>query len=198
MPIRTLTRRDSLTMLAAFALANSTLPLWATTRSADWATPVTLAGVPNLFRVTPTIYRSAQPTAEGFQALPALGVKTVINLRRRVDDAALAEGTGLTTLHIKITTRHINDNHGEAIVQALRALRDEQHNGPVLVHCTHGADRTGLIIALWRVLYQGWSRDAALTELEQGGFGFHHVWVNIPSYLMSVDLTDLRTRVEAA
>jgi protein tyrosine/serine phosphatase len=126
-----------------------------------------------------------------------LGIKTVINLRRRIDDAPLAAGTGLTTLHIKIKTRNVIENHGEAIVLALRALRDAQHDGPVLLHCTHGADRTGMIIALWRMLYQGWPRAAAITEMRQGGYGFHEVWANIPRYLQEVDLVELKTRVAA-
>jgi protein tyrosine/serine phosphatase len=126
-----------------------------------------------------------------------LGIKTVINLRRTVDDSPLAAGTGLTLLHIKITTRHVTDENGAKIVQTMQALHDAQAKGPVLLHCTHGADRTGMIIALWRMIYQGWSRDEALDELQNGGFGFHHVWINIPHYLRHVDLNDLKARIEA-
>ena len=193
-----LTRRDSLGLCATL-LPGLMLPtaLWAQVNSADWAKPIPLAGVPNLHRVTPLIYRSAQPDAEGFQNLAGIGVKTVINLRRRVDDSPLAAGSGLKTIHIKITTRHVSDENGAKIVEALRALHAAQSNGPVLVHCTHGADRTGMIIALWRMLYQGWSRSEALDELQNGGFGFHQVWINIPRYLRQVDLADLRARVAA-
>ncbi len=193
-----LTRRDSLGLLAT-PLPGLMLPtaLWAQVNSADWAKPIPLAGVPNLHRVTPLIYRSAQPDAEGFQNLARIGVKTVINLRRRVDDSPLAAGSGLKTVHIKITTRHVSDENGAKIVEALRALHAAQSDGPVLVHCTHGADRTGMIIALWRMLYQGWSRREALDELQNGGFGFHQVWINIPRYLRQVDLADLRARVAA-
>lgn len=195
MPMPQLTRRGTLALL----LPTLALPqrLWAQISAADWAQPVALAGVPNLHRVTPLIYRSAQPDAEGFRNLAAFGVKTVINVRRSVDDSPLAAGSGLQTLHIKITTRHIRDENGAKIVLALRALRDAQANGPVLVHCTHGADRTRMIIALWRMLYQGWSRDDALNELQNGGFGFHHVWVNIPRYIREVDLANLRARIES-
>ncbi|OYU39093.1 MAG: protein-tyrosine-phosphatase [Pseudorhodobacter sp. PARRP1] len=198
MPSPQLTRRATLAM-AALVLPGLALPdtLWAQRTAGDWAKPVPLAGVPNLHRVTPLIYRSAQPDAEGFRNLAALGVKTVINLRRTVDDSPLAAGTGLKTVHIKITTRHIRDENGAKIVLALQTLRDAQTSGPVLVHCTHGADRTGMIIALWRMLYQGWSRNDALDELQNGGFGFHHVWINIPRYLREVDLTALRARVKA-
>ena len=191
MSLQNLTRRGALGLMAV-ALPSR---LCGQTTARHWAEPVDLAGVPNLHRVTPLIYRSAQPSAEGFHNLAKIGVKTVINLRRTVDDSPLAVGTGLALIHIKITTRHVTDENGAKIAQALRALRDAQSTGPVLLHCTHGADRTGMIAALWRMLYQGWSRDQALEELQQGGFGFHAVWINIPQYLRHVDLNDLKTRI---
>lgn len=163
----------------------------------DWAQAMDVPGLPDLHRVNDRIYRSAQPTATGFRNLAKLGVKTVISLRRTIDDSPLAAGTGLDLIHIKITTRHVADDNSAKIVQALRSLRDSQAQGPVLLHCTHGADRTGLICALWRILYQGWSRDEALDELINGGFGFHAVWINIPHYLRNVDLVDLKSRIDA-
>lgn len=199
MPAPTLSRRHSLALLAMLPAAALALPGLANpARPHDWAEPVTLAGVPNLFRVAPHLMRSAQPSRQGFLALPGLGIKTVINLRRRVDGAALAQGSGLATLHIKIKTRNITENDGEAIVRALRALRAALRHGGVLVHCTHGADRTGLIVALWRMLDQNWTRDAAIAEMTGGGYGFHPVWINIPHYLHSVDVAALRSRVDQA
>lgn len=192
-----LSRRDSLCLLAAAASslalpsAAQTLP----TRPEAWAVPLSLPGVPDLHRVTPALYRCAQPDATGFANLAKLGVQSVINLRRSVDDAPLAAGTGLTLVHIKIKTRHIRENQSAQIIAALRALVAAKP--PVVVHCTHGADRTGLIIALWRMLYQGWSREDATAELVNGGFGFHAVWQNIPHYLATVDLVWLRAKVEA-
>ena len=105
-------------------------------------------------------------------------------------------GTGLALIHIKISTRHLTDENGAKIVLALQALRNAQSNGPVLLHCTHGADRTGMIAALWRMLYQGWSMAEALDELQHGGFGFHTVWINIPHFFRQVDLKDLSARAE--
>ena len=193
MPMRNLTRRGALGLMS-MALPTG---LWGKTTRHDWARPVDLAGVPNLHCVTPLIYRSAQPSREGLRNLAKIGVKTVINLRRTMDDSQLDAGTGLKLIHIKITTRHVTDDNGAKIVLALQVLRDAQSNGPVLLHCTHGADRTGMIIALWRMLEQGWSRAEALDELQQGGFGFHSVWINIPHYLKNVDLSDLKDRVAA-
>lgn len=145
MSLQNLTRRGARGLMAV-ALPSR---LCGKTTARHWAEPVDLAGVPNLHRVTPLIYRSAPPSAEGFHNLAKIGVKTVINLRRTVDDSPLAVGTGLALIHIKITTRHVTDGNGAKIALALRALRDAQSPGPVLLHCTDGADRTGMIAALW-------------------------------------------------
>lgn len=196
MPPPTLSRRAVIAGLAALPI----LPrpaLAQALRPADWAQPLLLAGVPNLFVVADGFYRSAQPDAAGFAALAGLGVASVINLRRSLDDAPLAQGSGIRTLHVPIKTRAITAQGEANIVPALRALRDTLARGPVLVHCTHGADRTGMIAALYRMLEQGRSRSAAIAEMEQGGFGFHAIWANIPRYLQSVDLAALRAAVAA-
>lgn len=48
-------------------------------------------------------------------------------------------------------------------------------NGAVLVHCYHGADRTGLIVASYRVIYQNWDLNEAKREMQQGPYGYHSV-----------------------
>ena len=68
-------------------------------------------------------------------------------------------------------------------------------NPPVLVHCRHGADRTGLIIAIYRILYQNWTVDEAKDELINGGFGFHESFENIPQELDKIDFGSLRTQL---
>ena len=88
MSVQNLTRRGAL------GLMDLALPtgLWGKNKVQEWAQPVDLAGVPNLHRVTPLVYRSAQPSSEGFQNLANIGVKTVINLRRSVDDSPRVAG----------------------------------------------------------------------------------------------------------
>jgi protein tyrosine/serine phosphatase len=72
-------------------------------------------------------------------------------------------------------------------VRALTELRAAERDGPVLLHCMHGADRTGVVSALYRMSLQGWSKDAARQEMLHGGFGYHTMWRNIPGYLEEVD-----------
>ena len=162
-----------------------------------WASSVDPAvlGVPNFYRVNNQIYRSAQPDATGFHALQQMGVASVLSLRQTLSDALLAKGADLGLFRVPIKLRYVAEKNGARVVQAVRNLWAGMQRGPVLVHCHHGADRTGLICALWRVLYQGWSRQSAIDELTGGGYGFHPIWFNIPRYLREVNLIDLRDRI---
>ena len=61
---------------------------------------------------------------------------------------------------------HVSIGEGVEIMAAF------SHEGPVLVHCKHGADRTGCIVALYRIVFQSWSKEAAIDEMHNGGYGF--------------------------
>lgn len=190
-----LTRR---TLLAALPASFFPTPgLAQDQRPAHWASPLPVAALPNLHRVTPRLYRAAQPTAAGISQLETMGIRTVISLRQTVDDAPLAEGTGLTLHRIPMKSRHVAEQGGAKIVAVMQLLYREMQSGPVLVHCHHGADRTGLICALYRILSQGWTREAALDELINGGYGFHPIWANIPRYVQDADLAALQDRIAA-
>jgi protein tyrosine/serine phosphatase len=164
-------------------------------RPEAWAKGVVVAGVPNLHRVAPDFYRSAQPNAAGFKALAeTTGIKTVVSLRAFHSDRSLTMGTGLILVRIPMNTWNIKRAD---VVRALAEVEAARSRGPVLLHCQHGADRTGLIAALHRVLNEGWTRAAALDEMKNGRFGYHAVWGNIPSLLKNVDIAGLRRDVAA-
>ena len=76
----------------------------ASARNARWAVPVQIDGVPNLHRITDHLYRSEQPTADGFRNLEKLGIRTVINLRYFNSDDDEAAGTSLQLHRVKILT----------------------------------------------------------------------------------------------
>ena len=60
-------------------------------------------------------------------------------------------------------------------VEAFLELMDDPANHPVLVHCEHGVGRTGVMSALFRMEYEGWSAAAAIEEARRyahfGSFG---------------------------
>jgi protein tyrosine/serine phosphatase len=153
-------------------------------REPDWAEPLPEAGIHNLHRITPTLYRSAQPGVEGVAALRALGVKTVVSLRAFNADDLVFRNAGLRLVRVPINTWHIRDRH---VLRALAEIRAAERDGPVLLHCLHGADRTGVVSALYRMAVQGWDKDRARREMFHGGFGYHTLWRNIPAYLERVD-----------
>ena len=183
--------------LAAPALAqeaSAPLPAPAAARPAQWAEPVELEGVSNLHRIAPMLYRSEQPTALGMKNLEKLGIRTVINLRAFNDDDDEVEGTSLRTERVKILTWRIDDKH---VIEVMRMLKKTE-NGPFLIHCQHGADRTGLMSAMYRILEQGWAPEDALKELVDGGYGYHSMWKNIVRYVKSVDAAKLREAIESS
>jgi len=150
-----------------------------TTRPSNWAEPITLAGVPNLHKVTDNLYRSAQPTAEGMANLAELGIKTVINLRDNHSDKDEIGDLPLNARRIEIFTANMKDVY----VEEFLSIVNDTSAVPVLVHCLHGADRTGTMCAMYRILCQGWSPDDAINEMENGGYGYHSIWSNIPRFI---------------
>jgi protein tyrosine/serine phosphatase len=166
----------------------------AESRPAHWAEPISLEGVPNLHRITDGLYRSEQPTALGMKNLEKMGIRTVINLRYFNDDEDEVKGTSLRTERTKILTWRIGDRH---VIEVMNML-SKTENGPFLIHCQHGADRTGLMTAMYRILEQGWTPDDALTELTEGGFGYHSMWTNIIKYVKSVDVAALKAKIASA
>ncbi len=156
--------------LCAFALAHSLLaqdPAALPIRAALEQTQVN--GLHRLYRVDEHIYRSAQPTQEGLQALAKLGIKTVIDLRgasERSAEAQLLESMGIKYINIPMPA--LGAPSLESVKQVLALLVD-QSAWPILVHCERGADRTGTVIACLRISQDGWSNQKALDEAKQLG-----------------------------
>lgn len=164
-------------------------PLAMAASNAEWAEAVDRAALPNLHRVAPTIYRSAQPLAGAQQVLDELGIKSVISLRWSADKAALLPN--VNRIHAPIESWDVD--HAE-VMRALKALIDPA-NQPVLLHCRHGADRTGTVIAAYRMVVEHWSAEDAIREMRDGGFRYHAVWTNMIRYLRKLDVEAARSEL---
>lgn len=153
-------------------------------RNPQWAKPLNLKHSDNFYEVVPgVLYRAAQPDEKAMREYAAFGIKSVINLRSLHTDAKIVKGTGINLYEIPMSAWDIDD---EEIIAVLSVVKNADK--PVLIHCQHGADRTGVAVAMYRMVFQNWSREEALDELKNGGFGFHKIWDNIPKYINKVDL----------
>jgi protein tyrosine/serine phosphatase len=147
-----------------------------------------MKGVPNLHKVSDTLYRSAQPSKEGMKNLKAMGIESVINLRSFHSDREEIGNTGLAYEHIYMKACHPEEKEAVRFLQIVTNPKPV----PVIVHCQHGADRTGAMCVLYRIAVQGWSREEAIEEMVQGGFGFHGIWDNLLRWINTLDLERIK------
>ena len=159
-------------------------------RPPHWAQPMQVKGVPNLYKVSDALYRSAQPSAEGMNNLKTIGIETVVNLRSFHSDREEIADTGLAYEHIYMKAWHPEEKEAVRFLQIVTNPR----RVPVIVHCEYGADRTGAMCALYRVAVQGWSREEAIEEMVHGGFGFHGAWGNLIRWINALDVERIRCR----
>jgi protein tyrosine phosphatase (PTP) superfamily phosphohydrolase (DUF442 family) len=174
-------------LLAVPALASPIPPV---PRPSEWATRVDGTCVPNLYRIEDGLYRAAQPTAKGFQELAALGVKCVLNVSGPGDDAYVEKGS-LKLFHVPMSAFGLRDDR---VLQALKIMADPQ-NRPLLIHCQQGADRTGAMVALYRVVVQGWTAEKAVEEMTRGGYHHSGLWKDLETYVLKADAAALRKKL---
>jgi protein tyrosine/serine phosphatase len=161
--------------------------------TAPLATPCgdCVAGVIRFAKLSPTLWRGAQPTAEGFRNLQRAGVKTVIDLRHGDEDDALITASGMK--HVRIPTRAW-DPREEDLVLFFRAIQDPK-DWPVFIYCWKGNDRTGFYSAAYRIVEDGWTPDDAIRELFR--FDYNPFWYRIPEVLRGLDVGALKARFAA-
>jgi protein tyrosine phosphatase (PTP) superfamily phosphohydrolase (DUF442 family) len=162
-----------------------------TNRPAQWAQKLEVSGIKNCYQVTTNLYRGAQPTAEGMKHLQALGVRTIISLRALHSDKDELAGTGLKSVRLKMEPWHTDEDE---VVVFLKAAMDT-NNLPVFVHCQRGADRTGTMCAMYRIVVCGWTKEQALGEMKKGGFGFNPTWQNLVTFIEKSDIARIKRRV---
>ena len=159
----------------------------ASIRSPEWAQPV--GHQYNLHQMTPTLYRSALPDERALPLLHTLKIATVINFLPE-SDAQWLQSSDIKQVQLSYRTNHVDDSD---VLAAIRAIQAAEADGPVLMHCKHGADRTGLMAAMYRVVVQGWSKEDALNEMTLGGFGSSNGFKDGVRYMMRADVDKLRT-----
>jgi tyrosine-protein phosphatase SIW14 len=133
-----------------------------------------LKGLPNFGRVTENLYRGGQPTADGFSALHAMGVGIDVNLRDDRTEMASeqheVESLGMKYVGIPWSASH--DPSSAQIAEFLDLVRANP-NTKIFVHCRRGADRTGVMIAAYRIAVEHKSVAEAVSEMHR----YHYDWL---------------------
>ncbi|HSX14166.1 MAG TPA: tyrosine-protein phosphatase [Chlamydiales bacterium] len=89
-----------------------------------------------------------------------------------------------------MSPRKIKDHE---IVEALKIINASKE--PVLVHCWHGADRTGVLISMYRIIFHGWDKESAIREMCNEDFGHHEIYKNLIRYIRKADVENLKQQI---
>jgi tyrosine-protein phosphatase SIW14 len=140
------------------------------------------AVIPNFHQVNQHVYRGGQPGPEAWQSLAKMGVKTVIDLRREDEHSTAAEAQAVAAagmIYVNVPMKGVVAPTNEQIGKVLTLLDSKD---PVFVHCKRGADRTGAVIACYRIGHDRWQRQRALEEAKSYGMGM--VQLGLKHYIM--------------
>lgn len=147
-----------------------TLILWLCFTSAAISADLSATHIRNFDRVNDHIYRSGEPSVVGLQELSTMGIKRVIDLREK-GEATTFEKETLEKLGIKYTNIPFDawSAPSDGQIQSVLKLLTDNDPSPILLHCRRGKDRTGTVIACYRIQHDGWSNQRALTEAKEHG-----------------------------
>jgi protein-tyrosine phosphatase len=136
-------------------------------------------GLPHFGQISDQLFRGAQPKPEGFVELKNFGVDIVVNLREEKNDVdaekKLVEAQGMR--YVNIPMRGFSTPQNTQVAEFLALLRNNADK-KVFVHCQRGAERTGVMVAAYRMSWQQWTPEQALQEMEVfrfRGFWFRHL-----------------------
>jgi tyrosine-protein phosphatase SIW14 len=132
-------------------------------------------GISNFGEVTPRLFRGAQPNKRGYEALARMGIDIVVDTRGNRTKSEGKEVRRLGMQYVAIPW-HCPFPRDESFARFLRLMRDNP-NKKVFVHCRLGDDRTGMMIAAYRMAEEGWTADEAMAEMRQFGFNRAHHFI---------------------
>ena len=144
----------------------------------------------NFYKLNDSVYRSEQPDKSAFLEIQQQGIKSVLNLRNDLSDSISALGLNVDLYRIPVRTSKASI---EEVIAALKIIKTAEK--PILIHCKHGADRTGAVIAMYRIIFQGISKEQAINEMQYGPYGFHGWFKNLIELIENADIEMIRKSI---
>lgn len=169
-----------LVFVLSFSFLFSSVPFWQSTApisfSSSLAEKMSLPGVHNAGKVSDQLFRGAQPRLSGLDELKKLGVTTIVDLRResphtRDQERSRAESLGIH--FVSIPVGGFSNPTSAQLAQFFTLVRSTPAQ-KIFVHCEFGEDRTGVFVAAYRIAFEHWSADQAISEMR--AFGFNQSW----------------------
>ncbi len=161
-------------------------------RPESWAKPIIETGLENFYVVDEGVYRSEQPHRKDIDDIEALGIEEILSLREFHGDGDDLGENRLALHRVKMNAGHITE---EQIIKALRII--VKRKGPILIHCWHGSDRTGTVVAAYRIAVNHWSKDQALDEMIHGGYGYHRkIYPGLVDFVKSLDISRIQQSLQ--
>lgn len=126
-------------------------------------------GIPNLKLIENGIWRGGQPNNEGWAYLSSLGVRKSIKLnpnKEGLDSGAISNNISVVYVPIDLLDQTLFKPSKTNVQFAVLSIT----NSGTYIHCVHGRDRTGLIVGVYRVEIEGWTKNKAYKEMKDDGF----------------------------
>jgi len=136
------------------------------------AAAITIPGVPNAGSVTGTLFRGAQPNDSAYAGLQKLGMNIVVDFRGESGEVSsekkAVEALGMKFVNLPWSGASLPSR--DQLLTFFALLRDNPDQ-KIFLHCQYGADRTGVMIALYRIAVDHWTSDQAIAEMKD--FHYH-------------------------
>jgi len=159
-------------------------------RPLRWAQPVNTTSIHNIHIITGKVFRSEEPEQDQFVELKELGIITIVSLCTDYIDRTYFNNLGLKVYQVPIRARSFDN---QEIIAALKVLNDAPK--PMLIYCKQGTDWTGVVIAMYRVLFESWCKEDAIMEMETGGYNYEGKNNNISNYIKEADVDFLKQEI---
>jgi protein tyrosine phosphatase (PTP) superfamily phosphohydrolase (DUF442 family) len=147
--------------------------LFAVLANPAFSAELLVEGVPNFHQVNARLFRGGQPSVIAWPKLAALGVTTVIDLCREGEHSIAGEAKAVEAAGMRYVNFPMHGFTTPSAAQMAKALRLIEAGDTVFVHCKMGMDRTGVVVATYRMAREHWANQQALDEANALGMHWY-------------------------